>query len=1092
MSVEPDNIIQDANDSGVSSDGEPSVVVNGAIDFGNDVDLYQFQANAGEDVILDLDANEFGSSLDGRLRLFDADGNEIGNNDDRPAPGEVRSVDAFLSFTPSSSANYYIGVSNVGNSDYDPNVVSDEVSTQAVVGEYTLEISLADETESDPDNIIAKAIDTGLDGTGQSASFSDEIDNLGDVDIYQVQLDPGEALLVDVDAVAIGSDLLASDLLIFDEEGNNLSELATIDDSRLSRDSNASRIGGDPDLTFIAESAGNYYIGVSGGGFDLPVYNPINGIKSSESLVSGTYEINFDILEVTSDRDPDNTIAEAVATELNSSGELTVLNGTVDNGDDVDIYQIQLDAGSALTFDIDTADSGLLRDLVLRLFDGSGNLVASANEDSGSADAPTFDPFLAFEAEATGDYYLGVSTFQNSEYDPVAGTTNIPQNREVGGIDFESVDYELSIDLTQDDIAVDPEPDSDLEPNSDPDATIASAIALELENPGDTVTLDDAINFSEDVDLYRVRLEAGEGLTFDIDSNEGGSILDSRLRLFDADGNEIDGSDDDTAPGEQSSLDPFLAFTADTAGDYYVGVSEFANFAYDPVAGGQTNDAVGETGEYTLEASLFAQEPEPETPEPENPSSEQDNIIAGAIATELSEIGQSATFSDAIEPIEDVDLYQVQLDAGEGLIIDIDAAELLSSGESAFGLDSLLRLFDADGNEIATNDDGSAPGEEFSLDSFLTFTANSSGDYYVGVSSIANSGYNPITGGNNDEGSGDTGDYNLSLEIVEVTTIDEDPDNTIVEAISTGIDSVGQSATFSDAIDPETDADLYRVQLDAGDNLLVDLDANELGSDLDGRLRLFNAAGNELASVDDLPAPGEEEGLDAYIDFTADVSGDYYVGVSDFINSQYDPINGTTNIFQPTGNTTGNYSLILEIAADNVDNLEPVFADFDRVTGTDSPDILFGNSNSTFVDALNGDDVVTGASNDDYLLGGAGSDVLSGNNGNDTLIGGLGFDVLSGGEGDDFLQGDEDTNTLFGGAGADIFAIADNGNNTIADFKPDTDKIQLLGSLSFADLTIEDVAGGAGAVISSSSNSTITTVPGVTASNLSETDFLAG
>ena len=637
MSVEPDNIIQNANDSGVSTDGERSVVVNGAIDFGNDVDLYQFQANAGEDVILDLDANESGSSLDGRLRLFDSLGNEIGNNDDRPAPGEASSLDAFLSFTPSSSANYYVGVSSVGNSDYDPNVVSDELSTQAVVGEYVLEISLADETGSDADNTIAKAIATGLDDTGQSASFSDEIDNLADIDIYQVQLDPGEALLVDVDADAIGSDLLASDLRIFDGEGNDLSELAIIDDSRLSKDSSASPIGGDPDLTFIAESAGDYYIGVSGGGFDLPVYNPVNGIKSTESVVSGIYEIDFDIFEVTPDDDPDNTIAEASATELNSSQE-SIVNGTIENGDDVDLYQIQLDAGSTVTFDLDTAESSLLNDLELRLFDSEGNEVAIADDDSVSPDAPSLDPFLSFEVDATGDYYLGVGISQNSEYDPVEGTTNLPQYREVGGIDFESTDYELSIDSTQTDIVVEPDP----------------------ENP------------------------------------------------------------------------------------------------------------------------------------------ESDEIIEGAIATGLDDIG-SATFSNRIEPIEDVDLYRVQLDAGEGLILDVDAAELLSPEESASSFDSFLRLFDADGNEIATNDDGFASGEEFSLDSYLAFTANSSGDYYVGVSSTANIGYNPVTGDDVDAGDGSTGDYSLDIEIIEVVTIDEDPDNTITEAIATGIDNKGQSATFSEA-----------------------------------------------------------------------------------------------------------------------------------------------------------------------------------------------------------------------------------------------------------------------------------------------------
>ncbi|MEL6929513.1 MAG: DVUA0089 family protein [Cyanobacteria bacterium J06600_6] len=774
MSVESNNTIQNANDSGVSSETERSTVLNGAIDFGNDVDLYLFQADEGEKVILDLDANESGSALDGRLRLFDSSGNEIGNNDDRPAPGEVSSLDPFLSFTASSSDNYYVGVSDVSNSDYDPNVISDEASIQVVIGEYSLEISLVD-----------------------------------------------------------------------------LAETRT-----------------------------------------------------------------------------------------------------------------------------------------------------------------TIDPDL------------------------------------------------------------------------DPDGTIANATSLELINPEDKVILDDLIDTDVDLDLYQVELEAGEVLTIDIDT-QAESDLDSRLRLFNAVGNELASSDDDAAPGEEElSLDPFLAFTASIAGDYYVGVSEFSNSDYDPVDGVEGDAAVDIAGEYTLEGSISGEKPE--EPTPAEPAIEQNNTIASAIATGLDDVGLT-TFSNAIEPIADVDLYEVQLDAGQGLILDIDAAELLPPSESVSGLDSLLRLFDAEGNQIAIADDVPAPGEEFSLDSFLSFAASSSGKYYVGVSSLINADYDPITGDGADLETGNTGEYNLDIEIVEVVAIDTDPDNTIPEAIATGLNS-GESKIFSQAIEPETDADLYQVQLEAGDNLLLDLDANQLGSDLDARLRLFDAAGNELLSVDDAAAPGEEFSLDPFLTFTAESAGDYYIGVSDFNNAQYDLNQGITNLSQPVGSTTGSYELKIKIATD--DFFVPIFASFDRVIGTDNSDILFGNAESTFIDALGGDDIATGASNDDYFVGGAGNDILSGNNGDDTLIGGSGFDFLSGGEGNDLLRGDEDSNILFGGSGADIFAIAEQGNNTIVDFESGIDQLQLLGNLSFADLTFEDVAGGSGVVISSDSSAGITTVLAISSDSLSTADFI--
>ena len=611
----------------------------------------------------------------------------------------------------------------------------------------------------------------------------------------------------------------------------------------------------------------------------------------------------------------------------------------------------------------------------------------------------------------------------------------------------------------------------------EPDNIIENANNSEVSFNGErSAVVNGAIDFGNDVDFYQFQANAGEDVILDLDANESGSALDGRLRLFDSLGNEIGNNDDRPAPGEAISLDPFLSFTVSDTGDYFVGVSSVGNSDYDPNVVSDELSTQAVVGEYALEITLVD----------DVSTSDPDNTLEEAIATELDNIGQSATFSEAIEPIGDVDLYRVQLDAGEGLVIDLDAAEFLPLEKSASGFDSLLRLFDSSGKELATNDDGLGSQEGFSLDSFLSFIASSTGDYYIGVSSAVNFEYDPVTGASLGAKVGKTGEYDLNIDLVEVVTIDEDPDNTLEEAIATGIDNSG-SVTFSDTIESETDADLYRVQLDAGDNLLIDLDADELGSDLDRGLRLFDAAGNELVGVD-AAAPGEESSFDPLIDFTAEFAGDYFIGVSDsvYANSQYDPIKGITNLSQPTGNTKGNYDLTIEIIGNTI---EPVFANFDRLTGTDDADVLSGNRDSTVIDALDGDDMVTGANNNDYLIGGAGSDVLSGNKGNDTLIGDRGFDVLSGGEGDDFLQGDNDTNTLFGGAGADIFAIADNGNNTISDFELGIDKIQLIGTTSFSDLTIEDVAAQSGVVVSAASNG-ITTVLGVNANNLSEADFV--
>jgi hypothetical protein len=78
-------------------------------------------------------------------------------------------------------------------------------------------------------------------------------------------------------------------------------------------------------------------------------------------------------------------------------------------------------------------------------------------------------------------------------------------------------------------------------------------------------------------------------------------------------------------------------------------------------------------------------------------------------------------------------------------------------------LDSVLRLFDSTGTQVAVSDDAPAPGEWFSLDSYINFTATSSDTYYVGVSSYANFNYDPFVEGS---GSGySTGNYDIEIAV---------------------------------------------------------------------------------------------------------------------------------------------------------------------------------------------------------------------------------------------------------------------------------------------------------------------------------------
>lgn len=108
----------------------------------------------------------------------------------------------------------------------------------------------------------------------------------------------------------------------------------------------------------------------------------------------------------------------------------------------------------------------------------------------------------------------------------------------------------------------------------------------------------------------------------------------------------------------------------------------------------------------------------------------------------------------------DVDFFNVQMKAGDRLVVDIDARIYGSS------LDSLVTVFDASGNVLAFSDDAAAPGESFTFDSYLEYEAIATGNYYVGVSGYGNVDYDPFISGSGDPGS--TGDYTLNLALESV------------------------------------------------------------------------------------------------------------------------------------------------------------------------------------------------------------------------------------------------------------------------------------------------------------------------------------
>jgi len=544
------------------------------IDPDDDVDMYRFTVTAGQVVDFDIDTPLNGpGGLGSYLRLFDAQGGQLAFNNDGAAPGENQvGFDAYLRFTFPAAGTFYVGVSNLTNASYDP-LTGDEDTTGGsdAVGDYELIVkglpidnddSLAEATSLGAITNIPEVVDAGIDP---------DID----VDLYRFTVTAGQIVSFDIDTTTNGPGGLGSFLRIFNAQGQ---QLAFNDDARAPGDS---QLGFDSYLTHTFATAGTYYVGVSNA--NNTTYNSTTG---NGDAAGGQNSIgDYQLIITNIPPDPDDTLLDAT-----SLGALSDVPQTVDASIapdiDVDLYRFTVTAGQVVDFDIDTAlngPNGL--DSFLRLFNAQGQQLASSDDAAAPGENSIgFDAYLRRTFSAGGTFYVGVSNFTNTAYDPVAGDGDIP-----GGADAVG-DYRLIVKLL-------PIDDND---------TLAEATALgTITNAPNTVnaTIDPDI----DVDLYRFTVAAGQVVDFDIDTaTNGPDGLGSFLRLFDAQGQQLAFNNDAVAPGEtQVGFDAFLRHTFAAAGTYFVGVSNFTNNSYNPSTGsGDTAGGQFSIGDYQLIVNL--------------------------------------------------------------------------------------------------------------------------------------------------------------------------------------------------------------------------------------------------------------------------------------------------------------------------------------------------------------------------------------------------------------------------------------------------------------------------------------------------------
>ncbi|MEQ8970575.1 MAG: pre-peptidase C-terminal domain-containing protein [Coleofasciculus sp. C1-SOL-03] len=296
---------------------------------------------------------------------------------------------------------------------------------------------------------------------------------------------------------------------------------------------------------------------------------------------------------------------------------------------------------------------------------------------------------------------------------------------------------------------------------------------------------------------------------------------------------------------------------------------------------------------------------------------ESNDTLSHAVVSGLSETNPIFTDSGLIgdnslvDSWLDVDLIAFQLDEGQEVTIDVDDW-------------TALRLFDDQGQEVRYHYND----EPWNPYTSINFQALSTGTYYVGISGSNNWQYDPLVpgSGNGYESWGSTGGYNIKIALTQDKEPNE-PNNTIYQAIATGLSSANpgtfkETGFIGDHINNppwsnsnQSDVDFYKVQLNLGERVRIDIDAEQFGSYLDAELRLFDSRGNEVASSDADAAPGEAySGRDPYIDFIASRDDTYYIGVSHSGN-YYDPFVATMDYGY---GYSGGYNLEVTVGDDPV------------------------------------------------------------------------------------------------------------------------------------------------------------------------------
>ncbi|MEM9219708.1 MAG: PPC domain-containing protein [Cyanobacteria bacterium P01_F01_bin.150] len=850
------------------------------IDYSEDVDVYQVDLTAGDTITIetfDFDTNvdSFGVGFAINAFVYDAEGNQLQdyiNTGFDPAaapdklfggigPFDVNETDSYDEFTAPADGSYFIAVGDDGQVQnfwdvvapfYEPNTPGSGNGNRSIFGDYSIEINLitddnprktgtptppvsnpgvtnpptlslsANPTTTDGDGNFINAVVEHVDvGSLSSVTFTIQADGElpdggiefvlnSDANLFDYVSYLGQSALpstiggqslgayYDADGIPTGIRLLIDEPLmtVTYESANNQPWFPDFYGNIVDRYEPLETDGAE-DVTFFLQPGEGYNIASDAGSTDVTYYDsladvppptvgdivPEVGITISESTLIETDQTETTLTLTLSEAPPE----EGLTIFVDSEDETTV-------GSPLSQFAVLEADVTGGNFPIPNADSS---GFFFTVTEQTATITLSVFDE---LTVPGIDPLAVQEGVVALNFAL----------QPLDGYTINPAASDVNLIIADNPDSGIQVSLI-----------------GEPDTLIESEGTVSIHNF--------ILSTPPTTDGLTVSVNASALDEFDLDAIDvsGGTIA-----AVSADGFDFTITEQ-TATISLPVLDDGVAEGSETASFALVASDDYElNAAF--------NEAVFTLAD-TLDQATISAESELIGDEISNSTIPEANALS--LSSNNPTVSISGLIGESFSDLpEDVDFFSFDLEAGQTVSLDIDTEEILPNSinfrevvypalaEILQKPDTELRLFDAEGNELASNNDGVAADEDFSRDPYLEYTAEATGTYYVGVSQLGNRSYDPFV---SRSGSGwifpEVGVNNGFYELTASLTDDVSTGATSIdfESGSQGVLNAGDVVTDQfDGLTIEVAGDLTAMIFDSanptGDD--KDLASSELGN----------------------------------------------------------------------------------------------------------------------------------------------------------------------------------------------------------------------------------------------------------------------